>query len=194
MRRKYLWSALTLVFGSLVLLPCNALTRYGAGNLVEWIPNYEFQGAISASFGRSVLTVVMYNPAALANFDNSFSQFLLGRQDAVAYLAMDEIRSYDLFKRPDDKYRGSQPFSLIQEANVYSHWKLNGLGAEGLDCIAYHGLGRAQKADLRRYVESQANRGTVSNIVILPTQRTLILDRLRRLERDDACLGIFKNF
>lgn len=169
--------------------PACAGRQFGEGRLVEWLPAYEglpqSRLPVYAAVGRSILTVVVYDPAALGKMLPEQARFLLLRQDAVAYLAADESRTrgdHDSpWGSPSFSPEGKRaPFTPIEEERLYRHPKLRGLGAAALDCVAFQALDSKEQRALLSTIQS-GERVQKAGLVVWPTQRRLTFESTRLL-------------
>jgi len=152
----------------------------GSGRLVEWIPFSQENLTVSAAVGRSINTVVIYNPDRLEQLAPEMIQFVIRRQDFAAYLAADLLRGNRQFSKPwgsldfpDGSRSKSVPFSPIREEQVYAHEVLRRTQERGLDCLAFLSLEPMERLALRDLVRRGQGREDQGSLVILPSTRRL---------------------
>ena len=161
-------------------LPTYAGRVAGPGRLVEWIPFNQDELTVSAAVGRSINTVVIYNPDRLEQLDPQMLQFVMRRQDFVAFFAAELLRGNRQFSKPwgtldfpDGSSNSSLPFSPIREEQVYAHDALRRTQERGLDCLAFQSLDARGRLALRDFVQKAQTREDQSSLLILPTSRKL---------------------
>jgi len=183
------------IFGAIATTLCvasfsHAGQQFGRGRYVEWIPGYESQIPAYAAVGRSILTVVVYNPRLMSTLPAEQARFELYRHDAVAYLAADQLRvrgEYgSAFGSPRfDLNSQARPYMPIDEQMFYGHPKLRGMADLGLDCVAYQALAPFEQRALRDLFASTERRSS-SPPSSLPRLRRLSMDTQRFLESDEC--------
>lgn len=172
-------------------VPSMAGRLAGSGRLVEWIPFTQEELTVSAAVGRSVNTVVLYNPDRLGHLPAQVLQFVIRRQDFVAFLAADLLRGHGQFAKPwgsldfpDGSSNRSLPFSPIREEQVFSHEVLRRTQERGLDCLAYQSLDARERVALRDLIRSEGP------IQVYPSDRKLSARELTFFD-SDSCVSIF---